>query len=334
MRVKFTFSIASLVFLFTILVGFESNLTLGKNNFRNQKNLTEINQSSIFGAKLLNPLLVLSESFESTTFPPSGWIKISPANGTSWNKQNAGTTPVPGLNFGYIIAPAGGGTAVAFCNYLTGSNPPGHGLSNQWLITPKLGNIQPGDSISFWLRKIGNYFDHFQVMLSITTPTVGAMTIVVDTMTFYSSDSGYVFHKYNIGSLVPNGSNIYIGFREWVEDAAVQGATFSLDLVKSTAQVVEVSNINQIPDNYYLGQNYPNPFNPTTAINYSIARKGFVSLKVFDILGKEVATLVNEVKDAGTYSLNFNAAKLTSGVYFYRIQTDKFTDMKSMVLVK
>ncbi len=113
-----------------------------------------------------------------------------------------------------------------------------------------------------------------------------------------------------------------------------EGASFSLDLVSSTAQVIGIRNENITANTYKLNQNYPNPFNPSTSIEYAVAGKGFVSLKVFDLLGKEVATLVNEVKDAGTYSLNFNAAKLTSGVYFYRIQTDKFTDMKSMVLVK
>ena len=281
---------------------------------------------------LLNPLSVLSESFENSTFPPSGWVKITPTSGAGWNRQTAGS-PTPGLS-GIIIAAPGGGTAVAFCNYLTGSNPPGHGPSQQWLITPKLGNIQAGDSLTFWLRKLGVYFDHFQVMISTTTPTTGAMTIVVDTMTFYANDSGYVFHKYNIGSLVPPGSNIYVGFKEWVDSTEINGASFSLDLIKSTAQVVEVKNINGIPAQYNLSQNFPNPFNPSTHIEYSIAKKGFVSLIIYDVLGKEIAVIVNESKNAGNYTVSFNASKLSSGVYYYKIQSGEFSDKKMMILLK
>jgi hypothetical protein len=87
--------------------------------------------------------------------------------------------------------------------------------------------------------------------------------------------------------------------------------------------------------------NYPNPFNLLTNIEYRIANSGFVSLKVFDILGREVATLVNEVKSPGTYSIRWNASKCTSGMYFYRIEATsidepnkKFVETKKMILLK
>ncbi|MBS1494040.1 MAG: T9SS type A sorting domain-containing protein [Bacteroidetes bacterium] len=88
--------------------------------------------------------------------------------------------------------------------------------------------------------------------------------------------------------------------------------------------------------NYKLNQNYPNPFNPTTKINYELKNAGFVTMKVYDLLGREIAELVNETKEAGRYTIDFNASKymMASGIYFYRIQTGEFVDTKRMVLVK
>jgi hypothetical protein len=85
---------------------------------------------------------------------------------------------------------------------------------------------------------------------------------------------------------------------------------------------------------YKLIQNYPNPFNPSTKISYSIKEVGFVTLKVYDILGVEIATLVNEQKTAGIYEADFNAANLPSGMYVYKLQSGSFTDVKKMLLTK
>lgn len=93
-----------------------------------------------------------------------------------------------------------------------------------------------------------------------------------------------------------------------------------------------------VPLKYDLSQNYPNPFNPSTRINFALPEDGRVSLKIYDMSGKEVMTLVNEVKTAGYYSIDFNASSaakgLSSGVYFYRLSTDKFTATKKMMLIK
>ena len=89
-----------------------------------------------------------------------------------------------------------------------------------------------------------------------------------------------------------------------------------------------------IPTEYELSQNYPNPFNPSTSINFNLPVDGKVSIRLYDMSGKEVALLVNEVKTAGYYSVNFNASSLSSGVYFYSISADNFTATKKMLLVK
>ena len=90
----------------------------------------------------------------------------------------------------------------------------------------------------------------------------------------------------------------------------------------------------EIPKEYKLFQNYPNPFNPTTKIRYQIPYNGFVILKVYSILGREVETLVNEKLNAGTYEVTFNASQYPSGVYFYRLQAGDFTDVKKLLFVK
>ncbi len=85
---------------------------------------------------------------------------------------------------------------------------------------------------------------------------------------------------------------------------------------------------------YILSQNYPNPFNPGTIINYKVGSKQFVSLKVYDLLGKELATLVNSEQSAGNYAVEFNGSNLSTGVYFYRLQIGNFIDTKKMILAK
>ncbi len=97
---------------------------------------------------------------------------------------------------------------------------------------------------------------------------------------------------------------------------------------------VGVENEDQIPTQYSLSQNYPNPFNPSTTIHFSLPSSDFVTLKVFDLLGNEVATLVNEEKYAGVYEVDFSASQLTSGVYFYTINAGSFVDTKKMILLR
>ena len=89
-----------------------------------------------------------------------------------------------------------------------------------------------------------------------------------------------------------------------------------------------------IPTRFYLHQNYPNPFNPLTTIRYEIPVTGPVKIKIYDMLGREVLKLVDEVKAPGIYTIAWNAANLPSGVYLYRLQANSFTATKKVVLIK
>lgn len=108
-----------------------------------------------------------------------------------------------------------------------------------------------------------------------------------------------------------------------------------LDGVNYGSILLDVNQIsNEIPNEYSLEQNYPNPFNPSTIIKFSLLKANNVSLIVYDQLGREIQTLVDERKNAGTYQYMFNANGLSNGIYFYRLKTDNFVETKKMMLVK
>lgn len=101
-----------------------------------------------------------------------------------------------------------------------------------------------------------------------------------------------------------------------------------------TSLVTQIEDLKQNPENFFLYQNYPNPFNPLTTIRFSVPERGQVSLIVFNSLGQEIQTLVNEDKIIGSYEVLFNASNLPSGVYFYRLQVGSFVETKKMSFLK
>jgi hypothetical protein len=104
---------------------------------------------------------------------------------------------------------------------------------------------------------------------------------------------------------------------------------------QSAAQQVTSANrgAGDLPRDFALNQNYPNPFNPSTTISYSLPKAAIVSLRIFNALGQEVATLVNEQKEAGYYQVQWNA-NVSSGIYFYRLQAGEYVETKKMILLK
>ncbi len=99
------------------------------------------------------------------------------------------------------------------------------------------------------------------------------------------------------------------------------------------SEIIEIQ-FGVVPTKYVLEQNYPNPFNPSTVISYSIPTASNVSVKVFDVLGNLITTLVNQNQEAGNYKINFNAGELSNGIYFYKIQAGIFIAVKKMLLLK
>ena len=132
------------------------------------------------------------------------------------------------------------------------------------------------------------------------------------------------FYEINL----PNG-NYFLAVRNFT------GSPQTLVYNTEIWRLVGITELNsEIPERFKLSQNYPNPFNPETKINFDIVNSGFVKLKVYDMLGKEVATLVNENLSAGSYETNFDGSNLTSGIYFYRLEAGDFSEVKRMMLIK
>jgi hypothetical protein len=164
-------------------------------------------------------------------------------------------------------------------------------------------NLDYSNPVTYFIRSINEGFT-FDSTIVVNYNRLGSNSMVI-------SDSGEVYvvsTNANTNHLVLNKAN--------------------LDPITSVEEDYSIINF------YELYQNYPNPFNPVTTIKYQIPKSGIVSLKVYNILGKEIKTLVNDEKTKGRYEIRFDASNLASGVYIYRIQVNDYVSVKKMILVK
>lgn len=161
------------------------------------------------------------------------------------------------------------------------------------------------------IRSNGSYFSHIRVYAF-----------------FWSSTEHDASYAYVINL---DYSNNTIGL--WSNG---KGAAFSVRCLKGdgVTSVSEGTNKNEINPHYSLSQNYPNPFNPTTQISFGLPVETLARLVVYDLLGREVSTLINRELSAGYYKINFNGSELPSGIYFYKIEAGKYSDTKKMILIK
>jgi hypothetical protein len=134
--------------------------------------------------------------------------------------------------------------------------------------------------------------------------------------------------------IVSTVDSIFPGYFNIKFEIVKDGWTYWRDSIKLIISPVGIDNENNLPLTFKLEQNYPNPFNPSTTINYSIPKQSYVTLKVYDVLGREVAALVNEIKSPGDYTIQFNASNLASGIYIYTMNAGKFVESKKLILLK
>ncbi|MFA5403547.1 MAG: T9SS type A sorting domain-containing protein [Ignavibacteria bacterium] len=147
-----------------------------------------------------------------------------------------------------------------------------------------------------------------------------------------SKKANYINRYYRMNITTPN----YIGgYFWWYYKQDCIPYSSSLWSVLNNAMTTLTGTVNnEIPIEAFLGNNYPNPFNPSTKIDYAIPKNSFVNIKIYDNLGREVSTLVNELKSAGKYSIDFNANNIAAGVYYYKLTSNNFSEVKKMILVK
>jgi hypothetical protein len=298
--------------------------------FINAIKMTSATNGYAFGDPVGGTWLILTTVNGGTTWTP---LATAPA-GTGDGRNNCVQIELPNIWFG-----TGQGTIVRSTNSGT-----------SWTTTPVTGLTGQILGIKFTSATLGllggatmsRTTDGGATWAAVTVPGTGNITgidglgndfwYVRGTGVYRSTDGGLTFASVHTAVGTQNDLKLTND-----PNGCLVGWTVATagNIAKMTGTPVGiVINNNEIPTNYSLEQNYPNPFNPTTNIKFSLPNTGLVKLIVFDILGREVATLVNEVKSAGNYTADFDASTLSSGVYFYRLESGSFTESKKMLLVK
>ncbi|HEY5122662.1 MAG TPA: T9SS type A sorting domain-containing protein [Ignavibacteria bacterium] len=149
---------------------------------------------------------------------------------------------------------------------------------------------------------------------------------------YRSTDNGVSWTQVNNGFTNNNRINALAIDGAGFIYSGLNGGSVYKSLQSTTISIKNISS--EIPSGYSLHQNYPNPFNPTTKIKFDLPKNGFVKLVIYDLLGKEIEILVNEKQSPGTYEVTFNASEYPSGVYFYRLTTENYSETKKMILIK
>jgi photosystem II stability/assembly factor-like uncharacterized protein len=274
----------------------------------------------------------------------NGYIYKTTDAGNSWNQLlnelNAGFYSVdfPDINNGF--ATAGNGTLYKTTN--AGDNWGTRSVSafrlNSVYFPNKDTGFVAGDNGRIY-RTTNNGLTWIRQLLE-TTNILQSIYFVNSTTGYCAGWNGIILKTTNSGvnwiqQAPVSNNNLYSVFFTNSNTGYATGDRGTIIKTIDGGSVISVNQISSsIPDKFYLYQNYPNPFNPGTVIRYSINENRFISLKVYNILGNEIATLVNEKQDAGIYEVQWNGSNYSSGVYYYRIEADGFTETKKMLLLK
>lgn len=222
------------------------------------------------------------------------------------------------LRFNFTTTPPGAATIHPDAS-VSGVNPNLNSGNYSPMTTT---SITGGTAISLNISRTGNCF--------LMTPG----SYVIGRIRFNRVDTTGCI-QINMRTTVSGFSVVQDSITQWLSPADFDTlATSPAGCLRLDVLVGVNGNNNELPTVYKLYNNYPNPFNPSTTIKYDIPKNGFVKMEVFDILGKEVSRLVNEQLSAGRYEVTWDASNYASGTYFYKLETESFTDIKKMILVK
>jgi hypothetical protein len=288
--------------------------------------------------------VLIDEDFEDAGLGgdslPTDWFQIDMDNsgqpGVVWAVRDTGTT-YPGANPEVVVAKAHDG-ARSLTIAWTAGNP----VADDWAITIPL-NILQGDSLIFWMllgsiEGISPYLDTMQVhVLNGPDPAFSIQKLATiksnDSAGVPLSNNEWTQHKFDLSAFA--GQEIYLAFRYFM-NTSLDGLWCNIDDVfVGNRKDVGITQIGlSVPDRFALSQNYPNPFNPVTKIKFDIARNSSVRLTIFNSLGQVVEEIFNGQKPAGYYEAEFDASALSSGTYYYRLETDNFVETKKMMLIK
>ncbi len=264
-------------------------------------------------------------------------VYLSTDNGFSWNQK--------GLNNRFVLSLATNGSYTFAGLYLYGiystTNNGANwvsisGNTTVWSLAVNGNNVYAGtrgdgmfattNNGSNWSNVLSNVGSIFSLAVNGNNIFSGA-----DSGVFVSSNNGGNWVQRNEG--LPSGISINALI---ISDNYVYAGTWGRGVYKRFLNEFSAIHYisNEIPNQFSLSQNYPNPFNPVTNIKFSVPKSGLVKLTVYDAAGRETATLFNGRLSAGTYNYDFDASQLASGIYFYKLETNEFTQTKKMVLIK
>lgn len=279
-------------------------------------------------------IVVTGSSINSGSYDDYLTIKYSPEGDTLWISKYDGTGDNTDIANSLSIDDFGN-------TFVTGKSF-GGSVNDFDIVTIKYDVF--GDSV--WVRRYNGEANDIDEGIGLAVDKTGnvfvagysiGVTTAFDYTTIKYSDTGseeWVI-KYTNGSAAGSSdepTNIRVDFgRIYITGmSALDYAT--VKYVQTPTSVGSTSS--QIPNAFSLDQNYPNPFNPSTTIQYSILQRSNVILKVYDVLGNEIATLINDEKDRGVYTINFNASGLASGLYLYQLRAGAFNETRKMILLK
>jgi len=278
--------------------------------------------SALYKFKIVS--LKICENFGGGVVPPTDWT----VSGTYW-LYNA-------------VSGYGTGTGSAEFNYYSAISG-----TNEYLTTLTFDPSPAGDSIKFDLAHAyygsgTTYIDSLIIEASTNNGTTYTSlarmyagtnytaTLCMSTTQLTSPFTPTAGQWKSRAFLMPAGTNKVHFYAK-----SAYGNNLYIDNMCQSSTLTGVTPISiTIPNKYSLSQNYPNPFNPVTQVKYDLPKEGFVTLKVYDVLGREVSKLVNEVKTPGSYIVDFDGTSFSSGIYFYKLEVNGFSDVKRMMLIK
>lgn len=276
------------------------------------------------------------ENYDSLTLPP-GWtvwneapFPIQPF--TNWTVRDTGTG-LPGVSSGVAVAHTGrkaiGVSWYSGIDTLTNTDT----ISDAWLVTKRITGNGVNDYLGFWMAGgTPTLIDSLQIWVSTIDSIPSHFNHYIETLVRGPGVWGTFIQE-----ILPldayAGQTMWIGFRYFM-NVTNDGVFVHLDDIQVFDPIGIKPIGTEIPGTFSLHQNYPNPFNPVTYIIFELPKTEFVNITLYNTLGQEVKTLLNENKTAGSYKIDFDASFLSSGTYFYRITAGSYAETKKMVLVK
>jgi hypothetical protein len=308
---------------------------------------------------LMTPMIGAAEAIHSPgavtlgLFEDWGWTTTPPAPGSiKWEETFASPTIPPGWR---VVDNDGSGSALTYVSQLVFAGTPPDTVSPQagtrfwwsnfqnangllideWLIGPRVPDIEDGDSLYFYAGAIDQGFaDSLKVLISTTDSLVSSFTSVLAYFEVDGPIGAWNLYGFDLSPFA--GNDIFVAVNYYITDAINNSDNVWIDhfLITTQGSTSVDGEEGVFPLAPRLHQNYPNPFNPSTEIAFDITRPSFVSLIVYDLLGREVATLVNADLEPGRHVRSFDASGLSSGVYYYRLSAAGVAETKKMIVAK